>query len=340
MPDLLAASDVLVHSTAGLTVLEALMLGCRVVSYGWGRAHVRINNEAYVREGLAEVATNRLELGAALRRSLELPRTPDPSFAALPTAGVGRAQPAAAVVAGGTWSSPPPPSSGFSAITSATAGELPSKPTPSASATTAAPSTVPPPGVSPQPSPPTSGARTTGTAIWITSTAGATRVAADFCNAVVSESTPSRTTEATSATQTIRLAQAPADASSATSLATNAAIASAAPAPAISRTTGLPAERRKEAANGARATSARSAEHDPEREHARHLLRLPRAGPGDHADRGDDDRDRKELPPPDRLAEQLHAERQEQQQAEGERRLHQRQRSVGEREDLQRPADE
>ncbi len=86
MPDLLAASDVLVHSTAGLTVLEALMLGCRVVSYGWGRAHVRINNEAYVREGLAEVATDRAELGAALRRSLALPRTPDRSFAALPTA--------------------------------------------------------------------------------------------------------------------------------------------------------------------------------------------------------------------------------------------------------------
>lgn len=86
MPDLLAASDVLVHSTAGLTVLEALMLGCRVVSYGWGRAHVRINNEAFVREGLAEVATNRTELGAALRRSLELPRVPDRSFAALPSA--------------------------------------------------------------------------------------------------------------------------------------------------------------------------------------------------------------------------------------------------------------
>ena len=86
MPDLLAASDVLVHSTAGLTVLEALMLGCRVISYGWGRAHVRINNEAYVREGLAEVATDRAELGAALRRAVELPRNPDPSFAALPSA--------------------------------------------------------------------------------------------------------------------------------------------------------------------------------------------------------------------------------------------------------------
>jgi len=29
MPELLAAADVLVHSTAGLTVLEALMRGCQ-----------------------------------------------------------------------------------------------------------------------------------------------------------------------------------------------------------------------------------------------------------------------------------------------------------------------
>ena len=36
MPDWFAAADVLVHSTAGLTVLEAIMSGCGVVSYGWG----------------------------------------------------------------------------------------------------------------------------------------------------------------------------------------------------------------------------------------------------------------------------------------------------------------
>jgi UDP-N-acetylglucosamine:LPS N-acetylglucosamine transferase len=86
MPDLLAAADVLVHSTAGLTVLEALMLGCRVVSYGWGRAHIRVNNEAYVRDGLAEVAADRSQLAPALRRSLERPRDPDGSFARLPSA--------------------------------------------------------------------------------------------------------------------------------------------------------------------------------------------------------------------------------------------------------------
>jgi processive 1,2-diacylglycerol beta-glucosyltransferase len=86
MPELMAAADVLVHSTAGLTVLEALMCGCRVISYGWGHAHVRINNEAFVRFGLAEVAATRRELAAALRRALARPRVPDRSFAERPSA--------------------------------------------------------------------------------------------------------------------------------------------------------------------------------------------------------------------------------------------------------------
>ena len=86
MSDLLAAADVLVHSTAGLTVLEAIMRGCRAISYGWGRAHVRINNEAFVRFGLAEVATSREELRAKLHHSLAAPRVPDRSFEELPTA--------------------------------------------------------------------------------------------------------------------------------------------------------------------------------------------------------------------------------------------------------------
>lgn len=86
MSDLLAAANVLIHSTAGLTVLEALIRGCRVVSYGWGRAHVRVNNKAFVRHGLAEVAGTRDELRAALRRALSDPLPPDESFADLPTA--------------------------------------------------------------------------------------------------------------------------------------------------------------------------------------------------------------------------------------------------------------
>ena len=56
MPDWLAAADALVHSTGGLTVLEALMRGCPAISYGWGRGHVRAHNRAFTRFGLAQVA--------------------------------------------------------------------------------------------------------------------------------------------------------------------------------------------------------------------------------------------------------------------------------------------
>jgi processive 1,2-diacylglycerol beta-glucosyltransferase len=86
MPDWFAAADVLVHSTAGLTVLEAIMEGCGVVSYGWGRGHVRVNNAAFQRFGLAEVAASRQELADALVRALEASGSPDESFARLPTA--------------------------------------------------------------------------------------------------------------------------------------------------------------------------------------------------------------------------------------------------------------
>jgi UDP-N-acetylglucosamine:LPS N-acetylglucosamine transferase len=86
MPDWFAAADLLVHSTAGLTVLEAIMRGCGVVSYGWGLGHVRVNNEAFSRFGLAEVASSRDELGPAMRRALAAQPTPDGSFARLPSA--------------------------------------------------------------------------------------------------------------------------------------------------------------------------------------------------------------------------------------------------------------
>jgi processive 1,2-diacylglycerol beta-glucosyltransferase len=86
MGDWLAAADVLVHSTAGLTVLEAIIRGCAVISYGWGRGHIRANNRAYTRFGLAEVATTREALAAALRRALAHRPTPDLSFATLPSA--------------------------------------------------------------------------------------------------------------------------------------------------------------------------------------------------------------------------------------------------------------
>jgi UDP-N-acetylglucosamine:LPS N-acetylglucosamine transferase len=86
MGDLLAAADALIHSTAGLTVLEAHVRGCPTISYGWGRAHIRVNNEAFTRFGLAEVATTRPQLAQALGRALARRREPDLSFAQLPSA--------------------------------------------------------------------------------------------------------------------------------------------------------------------------------------------------------------------------------------------------------------
>ena len=80
MVTLLAAADILIHSTAGLTVLEALMCDCRVISYGWARGHVRINNRAYEELGLVAVARNRSQLAHALVAALNAP----PSDAAIP----------------------------------------------------------------------------------------------------------------------------------------------------------------------------------------------------------------------------------------------------------------
>jgi glycosyltransferase involved in cell wall biosynthesis len=73
MVTLLAAADVLVHSTAGLTVLEALMCGSRVISYGWARGHIRINNRAYERLGMVAVARDRPALARALSEALAAP---------------------------------------------------------------------------------------------------------------------------------------------------------------------------------------------------------------------------------------------------------------------------
>jgi processive 1,2-diacylglycerol beta-glucosyltransferase len=86
MPDVLAAADVLIHSTAGLTVMEALVVGCRVISYGWGRGHIRHNNDAFARHGLATAVPERAGLRAAVVDAFAHPGRPDPSFAALPTA--------------------------------------------------------------------------------------------------------------------------------------------------------------------------------------------------------------------------------------------------------------
>jgi UDP-glucose 4-epimerase len=85
MGDVLAAADALIHSSAGLTVLEAIIRGCPVVSYGFGVGHVRASNRALRRFGLAQVAVRRSELGPCLERALAQRPEPDPRFARRPS---------------------------------------------------------------------------------------------------------------------------------------------------------------------------------------------------------------------------------------------------------------
>jgi UDP-glucose 4-epimerase len=85
MGDVLAASDVLIHSSAGLTVLEAIIRGCPVISYGFGYGHVRASNRALERFGLAQVARSEEDIAPALGRALVHRPDPDPSFARRPS---------------------------------------------------------------------------------------------------------------------------------------------------------------------------------------------------------------------------------------------------------------
>jgi hypothetical protein len=74
-----------VHSTAGLTVREAELCGTWAISYGWGVGHIRINNDAYRRFGLAAVADSPQALEQELTRALAAPR-PRPHSGELPAA--------------------------------------------------------------------------------------------------------------------------------------------------------------------------------------------------------------------------------------------------------------
>jgi UDP-glucose 4-epimerase len=85
MSDVLAASDALVHSSGGLTILEAIIRGCPVISYGFSYGHVRATEGALERFDLAQVAHNRQEIVPALERALERRPEADTSFARQPS---------------------------------------------------------------------------------------------------------------------------------------------------------------------------------------------------------------------------------------------------------------
>jgi processive 1,2-diacylglycerol beta-glucosyltransferase len=62
MPQLLAAADALVHSTGGVTCLEAKATGTPVVSYGLPVGHARLNTRAMADLDLLRLANNTREL--------------------------------------------------------------------------------------------------------------------------------------------------------------------------------------------------------------------------------------------------------------------------------------
>jgi processive 1,2-diacylglycerol beta-glucosyltransferase len=100
MPRLLAAADVLVHSTGGVTCLEAKAAGTPVVSYGLPVGHARLNTRAMADLNLLRLANDTSELREHVRASFAesapaLAVAADRS-APLPDAQPATAQPAAA----------------------------------------------------------------------------------------------------------------------------------------------------------------------------------------------------------------------------------------------------
>jgi UDP-N-acetylglucosamine:LPS N-acetylglucosamine transferase len=80
MSDLLAAADVLVHSTGGVTCLEAMARGCPVVSYGLPVGHAKLNTRLMAKHEFLLLAEDSRELVAHVERGCR-ERAPRPATA-------------------------------------------------------------------------------------------------------------------------------------------------------------------------------------------------------------------------------------------------------------------
>ncbi len=69
MPEIMAAADVLVHSTGGVTCLEAMAAGTPVVSYGLPVGHARVNTRAMAALDIVRLANDTNELREHVRAS-------------------------------------------------------------------------------------------------------------------------------------------------------------------------------------------------------------------------------------------------------------------------------
>ena len=86
MADLLAAADAIVHTTGGVTCLEALVAGCPLVVYGEPPGHARANDPFLSSRGLAASARTPAELQQVLERVLAGARAPGPRLTPAPSA--------------------------------------------------------------------------------------------------------------------------------------------------------------------------------------------------------------------------------------------------------------
>ncbi len=86
MPELLAAADVLVHSTGGVTCLEARAAGTPVVSYGLPVGHARLNTRAMAALDLLRLANDTDELREHVVASFATDATAEEAAAGVPTA--------------------------------------------------------------------------------------------------------------------------------------------------------------------------------------------------------------------------------------------------------------
>jgi processive 1,2-diacylglycerol beta-glucosyltransferase len=83
MSDLLAAADVLVHSTAGVTCLEAALRGCPTIVHGFSSGHVRHNAEVMTSLGLVSHAHDERSLTELIRSMSAAPLDTRPTAAAV-----------------------------------------------------------------------------------------------------------------------------------------------------------------------------------------------------------------------------------------------------------------
>lgn len=76
MAELLGAASVLVHSTGGVTCLEAAVHGCPVIAYGFDSGHMRENLRTMRRIGVLSHAVDRAQLRRELLAAIAAPPPP------------------------------------------------------------------------------------------------------------------------------------------------------------------------------------------------------------------------------------------------------------------------